>query len=92
MSAKKRLLTTEDVARMLGVTPQTIANWRQSGRHNLPHFKIDRMVRYDPADVEDFLANSEVTESQDDYEFDDDDDDDDSGDDFDDQDDDDGDD
>lgn len=84
MTGKKRLLTTEDVANILGVTPQTVANWRQSGRHSLPHFKIDRLVRYDPDDVEDFLANSEVTESQENYEFDDDEDD--SDDDFDDDD------
>jgi len=82
MAAKKRLLTTEDVAEMLGVSPQTIANWRLLGGHGLPHLKIDRMVRYRPDDVETFLANSEVgdedDEDSDDDDFDDDDDDDDA--------------
>ncbi len=97
MAAKRKLLTTEDVADILGVAPQTVANWRQSGRHSLPHLKIARMVRYDPAAVEDFLANSEVSEFEDDdgYEGDEDEDedededDDESNDDFDDSDDDD---
>jgi hypothetical protein len=67
MAARKQLLTTEDVADILGVAPQTVANWRQSGRHKLPHLKIDRLVRYDPAAVDCFLANSEVVDSDEDF-------------------------
>ena len=89
MAARKRLLTTEDVADILGVAPQTVANWRQSGRHKLPHLKIDRLVRYDPAAIDHFLAKSEVADCDDD-DFDDEDlDDEDSDDDFDEDDDDD---
>jgi predicted site-specific integrase-resolvase len=34
------------VARGLGVSTQTLANWRCTGRVDLPFVKINRMVRY----------------------------------------------
>lgn len=34
------------VARGLGVSTQTLANWRSTGRHDLGHVKLGRLVRY----------------------------------------------
>lgn len=47
------------VARLLGVSRQTLANWRSTRRH-LPFFKVDRMVRYQRADVDRFIADRMV--------------------------------
>jgi len=36
------LLTTEQVAKVLGVKPATLQNWRSLGRHNLPFVRVGR--------------------------------------------------
>lgn len=54
------MLTEIDVARMTGLSRQTLANWR-SARINLPFSKIgDRRVGYVRRDVEAFLARGRV--------------------------------
>jgi transposase-like protein len=42
------LLTTDQVAQKLGISAQTLTNWRATGRHadELPHIKIGVAVRY----------------------------------------------
>ena len=47
-----RLLTAKEAAERLGVVTDTILDWCQSKR--LRHRKIGRMVRIDPADLEEF--------------------------------------
>lgn len=48
------LLTAKDVARILAITPEALAQlrWRREGP---PHIKIGRSVRYHPADVEAYI-------------------------------------
>jgi len=50
------LLDTEQAARFLGLSPRTLANKRVDGIETPPHIKIGRSVRYDPRDLEAFLA------------------------------------
>lgn len=49
------LLTPQEVAKVLGVTPQTLAVWRCEKRYALPYVKAGRLVRYRVADVEKFI-------------------------------------
>lgn len=50
-----KLLTPEQVAELLGVTPHTLAVWRSSKRYPLPYIKCGRLVRYRLDDVQGFL-------------------------------------
>lgn len=56
----KRLLTTEEVAEYLGVTPKTMANWASSGIGPDYH-KINGRRRYDQDDVQRFVAERKVS-------------------------------
>ena len=51
----EQLLTPRDVAKILGVTPQTLAVWRCEKRYDLPYVKAGRLVRYLDSDVEEFI-------------------------------------
>ena len=54
MSVSK-LLTPDEVAELLGVTPHTLAVWRSEKRYNLPYVKAGRLVRYLEAHVHQFI-------------------------------------
>ncbi len=56
------LLTPEQVARLTGLSPETLAQWR-SQKRGIPYLKIGRAVRYDPADVQQYLAGCRVSVS-----------------------------
>lgn len=49
------LLTRREAAAYLGVTEQTLAIWKCTGRYNLPFLKIGRLVKYEVADWDAFL-------------------------------------
>ena len=50
-----RLLTSDEVAVLTGVSKGTLAQWR-SQKRGIPYLKIERAVRYDPADVQTYLV------------------------------------
>jgi len=50
------LLTPDEVADFLCVTPHTLSVWRCTGRYNLPFVKVGRRVRYRKEDVEAFVS------------------------------------
>ncbi len=50
-----KLLTPEQVAEILVVTPHTLAVWRSDGRYNLPYVKTGRLVRYRSEDIQAFI-------------------------------------
>ena len=56
------LLTTEAVADLTGLSPETLAQWR-SRRRGIPYLKIGRSVRYDLADVQAYLEGCRVSVS-----------------------------
>jgi predicted DNA-binding transcriptional regulator AlpA len=56
-----QLLTTKEVAAMLGVTPTTMAIWRYRGKGPTWVQLANRMVRYRSADVEAFVRERTVT-------------------------------
>jgi excisionase family DNA binding protein len=53
-TAPGTLLTTAQVAELLGLTEQRVRYWRHEGS-GPPYVKLGRAVRYRPADVEDYL-------------------------------------
>lgn len=50
-----KLLTADEVAEILGVTPHTLAVWRSTGRYALRYVKSGRLVRYRAADLDSFI-------------------------------------
>lgn len=56
------LLTPDQVAAITGLSKETLAQWR-SQRRGIPYLKMGRAVRYDPADVQQYLAGCRVSVS-----------------------------
>ena len=56
----QKLLSTEDVAAILGTKPKTLVIWRHTKRYDLPFVKIGRLVKYRPQDVEKFVCERTV--------------------------------
>ena len=50
------LLTPDEVAERLGLSPKSLATWRSEGRDLLPSFKVGNRVRYRASDLADFIA------------------------------------
>jgi hypothetical protein len=61
-TADDALMTTEQLARMLGVDPSSVRRWRTSTPiQGLPFIRMsDRVVKYRRADVERWLDNRRV--------------------------------
>ena len=55
------LLTTQQAAEFLGVTPGTLEVWRCTRRYRLPWVKIGSKVRYRKADLDAWLESRTVT-------------------------------
>ena len=54
------LLTREEAAEYLRVTPGTLAVWASTRRYELPFIKCGRAVRYRKADLDRWLAGRTV--------------------------------
>jgi predicted DNA-binding transcriptional regulator AlpA len=57
---KDRLLTTQAVAELLDVSPQTLEVWRCTKRYNLAYVKIGRNVRYPNSAILAFIASRTI--------------------------------
>ena len=56
-------LTTNQVARLLGISPSSLEKARSSGRGpyaQLAYHKLGRLVRYSRADIENFLKTQRI--------------------------------
>lgn len=51
------LMTAKQAAERLATTEGTLATWRSSGRNAIPFIRVGRSVRYDPADLDAYLAS-----------------------------------
>lgn len=59
-SDSSRLLTSQQVAEMLGVTEWCLRNWRHLGTKGPKSIKLgDRFIRYRQSDVEAWLSKNE---------------------------------
>ncbi|MFK8034435.1 MAG: helix-turn-helix domain-containing protein [Hyphomicrobiales bacterium] len=58
------LINTREAAKFLGLSTKTLANWRVSGKFNLPYTKIGERVFYKTSDLMDFVnSNSKQSTS-----------------------------
>jgi excisionase family DNA binding protein len=57
IQATRDLLSEQEAAELLTVSPGTLSVWRSTGRYNLPFLKVGRMVRYRRADLLAWLEN-----------------------------------
>ena len=55
------LLTTREMAELLGVAPGTLEVWRTTKRYPLPYLKVGRKVLYRRSAGEEFLAARTVS-------------------------------
>ncbi len=53
----EKLLTREEAANVLGLSPATLAAWHSRGPHILPEVKIGRSVRYRKLDLQQLIAS-----------------------------------
>lgn len=58
-TVRDSLLTTDQVAEMVGMRPGTIENWRYKVQ-GPPYVKINRAVRYRASDVQTWLDSLEA--------------------------------
>lgn len=49
------LLSRKQAADYLGVTVQTLAIWKTTGRYSLPVVKVGRLAKYKVSDLEEFI-------------------------------------
>lgn len=52
-----RLLTTDEVAALLQVTPKCLKNWRTRKTGGPPHVPVGSLVRYRLSDVQQWIEN-----------------------------------
>jgi len=57
--AEKRYLTVKEVAKMLGVTPQTLRNWDKKGKLKALRNPLNNYRIYKPEEIELFLRKIE---------------------------------
>lgn len=55
------LLTRKEAAAYLGVTTQTLAIWKCTGRYSLPVVKVGRLAKYRKSDLDAFIESRTVT-------------------------------
>lgn len=53
--SQNKLLTPEEVSKLLGVAVETLNTWRATNRYALTYIKIGRLVRYRTEDVTNFI-------------------------------------
>ncbi len=56
--ASTELVTRREAAAYLGISEQTLAIWKCTGRYNLAYVKIGRLVKYRRADLDAFIASN----------------------------------
>lgn len=54
------LLTNDQAAAYLGVTPGTLEVWRSTKRYEISYIKVGRLVKYRKEALDDFLATQTV--------------------------------
>lgn len=58
------LLTREQAADYLGITPRTLAVWACVKRYNLPYVKVGRLVKYRRADLDAFIEHRTIIQTE----------------------------
>jgi excisionase family DNA binding protein len=53
--ANTELLTREQAAKYLNLSPQTLAGWASTGRYGLRFVKLGKLARYRVSDLDEFV-------------------------------------
>lgn len=53
----EQLISPKETSKILGVSVETLSQWRHHKRYNLPYVKSGRLVRYRNEDIEAFIAS-----------------------------------
>lgn len=56
IKAGRGLLSNDEAAEYLGVTPRTLEVWRCTKRQQIPYIKVGRLVKYRKTDLDAWLA------------------------------------
>lgn len=57
---KTALLTNDQAAAYIGVTPGTLEVWRCTKRYNIAYIKVGRLVRYKQSSLDTFIESRTV--------------------------------
>lgn len=60
VSPRSDLLTRKEAAEYIGVSPETLAVWKCTGRYNLPCVMVGRLPRYRKFDLDAWIASRTV--------------------------------
>ena len=55
------LLSNEEAAYYIGVRRETLDAWRCTGRQQIPHIKVGRLVKYRKSDLDAWLETRRIT-------------------------------
>jgi excisionase family DNA binding protein len=58
---QSELLSRREAAAYLGVSEQTLAIWKCTGRYNLACVKVGRLVKYKKSDLDDFIQRRSIS-------------------------------
>lgn len=57
------LLSTEDAAIYLGISPRTLETWRCKQRYDIPYVRIGSVVRYKISDLDNYISKNTILAS-----------------------------
>ena len=57
------LLSIPEAAAYLNIQPQTLSNWRTTGRYNIPAIKVGRLIRFKKSALDAFIASRAEAEA-----------------------------
>jgi len=61
----QNLLTANEVAEFLQISPRTLASWRANNPNDLPFIRLgNRTIRYRLEDLDDFLKSDEIEDDE----------------------------
>jgi len=58
LSNSNYLLTTEEAAQELRVSPRTLSKWRSTGENNITFVKVGKAVRYRSVDIQGYIERN----------------------------------
>ena len=60
IAANGEILSNDDAAKYIGVTPRTLEVWRCTKRYQIPFIKVGRLVKYRKSALDAFLDSRTI--------------------------------
>lgn len=64
MATNRNLITTEEAALYLGVSPRSLAKYRSTKEHGINFYRVGRSCRYSIADLDAYLSQNHFNGSE----------------------------